>query len=170
VRELGERALWGLHTAYFYKGMSLIAEWESGFNNYGFVNRPSTRVRLPVSGYYVQAGYFLTGEQVTRRTQVKPLRPFDLREGRRGWGAWEVHGRYSALQLGDQVFNGGLADANQWTNQVFATDIGLNWYINQYLKVYFDWQHAEFGRSVIAGPGAHQKTSDLFWLRAQLYF
>jgi phosphate-selective porin OprO/OprP len=170
VREVGERALWNLHLAYFYKGLSVLAEWDSGFLGYATTNRPDARVRLPVGGYYASAGYFLTGETVTRRTQVKPIRPFDLRQGKFGLGAWEVHGRYSALNLDDRVFTAGLADGNLWTNDAYAIDLGLNWYINQYLKVYFDWQHAVFGRPVIAAPGFQQKTSDLFWLRAQLYF
>ena len=35
VREFGFRALWDLHLAYYYRQLSLIAEWQSGFETYG---------------------------------------------------------------------------------------------------------------------------------------
>ena len=66
---------------------------------------------------------------------VKPLRPFDLRRGKIGLGAWEVGGRYNWLGLGDEVFTRGLADPDLWTNRVATFDVGLNWYLTQYLKV-----------------------------------
>ena len=63
-----------------------------------------------------------------------------------------------------------LADANLWTNQLSLTDVGLNWHLTKYLKVYLDWQHADFGSPVQFAPGRRQSTSDMFLLRAQLFF
>jgi phosphate-selective porin OprO/OprP len=83
-------------------------------------------MHLPIETFYVQAAYLLTGERVASRGMVKPLRPFDLRPGRFGLGAWEVAFRYSGLSLGCQVFTAGLAEPNLWTNQVFATDVGIS--------------------------------------------
>ena len=88
------------------------------------------------------------------RGRVKPLRPFDLRPGRFGLGAWEVVFRYADLGLGRQVFTAGLADPNDWTNRLFVTDLGMNWYWNAYLHVLFDWQHAGFGRRCSTAPAA----------------
>jgi len=34
----------------------------------------------------------------------------------------------------------------------------------------FDWEHAMFAQSICYRPGGLQKTSDLFWLRFQVYF
>ena len=51
------------------------------------------------------------------------------------------------------------------------TDVGFNWYLNKFVKIYFDWEHAMFAQPVVYRPGpALQKTSDLFWLRMQVYF
>jgi phosphate-selective porin OprO/OprP len=47
-------------------------------------------VHLPIESFYVQAAYLQTGERVASRGMFKPLRPFDLRPGRFGLGAWEV--------------------------------------------------------------------------------
>jgi phosphate-selective porin OprO/OprP len=165
----GPQALWSLHTAYYYKQLSLIGEWAGGFEDYALTDRAS-RTRLPVESFYIQAAYLLTGERVASRGLVKPFRPFDLRKGKLGFGAWELAARFSQLDLGNQVFTGGLADPSAWTNRLFATDLGVSWYWNQYIRVLFDWQHAEFGNPVLFRPGQFQKTSDLFLLRFQLWF
>jgi phosphate-selective porin OprO/OprP len=167
VRESGVRALWSLHMAYYHRHLSLIGEWDAGFQDYARDNGAS-RTRLPIRSYYVEAGYFLTGETVTSRNEIKPLRNFDLRPGRRGPGAWELGTRYNGLRLGPQVFTAGLADPNLWTDRVATTDVGLNWYWNPYFKVALFWEHAEFGQPVLYAPGARQKTSDLFLIRFQL--
>jgi phosphate-selective porin OprO/OprP len=64
----------------------------------------------------------------------------------------------------------GLADPNLWTDRVATTDLGLNWYPTQSVKVALFWEHAEFARPVQYRPGALQRTSDLFVLRFQLRF
>lgn len=169
VLESGERALWSMHAAYFYKHLSLIGEWESGFVDYRQVNSPFHN-RVPVNGYYIQAGYLLTGETVEGRTMIKPKRPFSLAKGKFGPGAVELTARWAALDVSDRVFTRGLADPNEWTNRIGVLDLGWNWHWNEYLKFYFVWEHAIFGDPIVAGPhGQRQSDNDLFWVRALLY-
>jgi phosphate-selective porin OprO/OprP len=170
VRERGNRELWELHATYFYKGLSLLAAWDSGHDDMSRTTAGARPVHLPVSGYFVQAGYLLTGETRDRLGLISPLRPFDLRPGKHGLGAWEVQARVSELQVGHQVFTAGLADPNLWSNSAMLVDVGLIWYMNKYVKIYFDWEHATFGQPVFAGPGRFESVNDLFWLRMQLYF
>ena len=87
-----------------------------------------------------------------------------------GPGAIEVHSQFGELNLGNQVFTGGLADGNQWTNSAYIIDTGVNWFPNEYTKVYLDWQHAVFGRPVAVRPGGTAMTENLLWLRFQRYF
>ena len=171
VRERGRRALWELHAAYYSGGLSLIAAWQGGVESYSTTTSgPFTQV--PIHGWFAQAGYILTGETLRDRTLIQPLRPFDLRKGRFGLGAVELAARYSTLQLGEQVFTAGLADPNLWTNRVEMTDLGFNWYLNKFVKIYFDWEHAMFAQPVLYNTqqGLRQSTSDLFWMRFQVYF
>jgi phosphate-selective porin OprO/OprP len=170
VRESGNRTLWDLHAAWYYKQLALIGEWGSGFQDYALANSPGSRTSLPIQSYYVQAGYFLTGEERSSVGIVKPLHPFDLRPGQRGWGAWELTARYNYLEIGSEVFSRGFADPNLWANRVSMTDIGFNWHLTQYLKFYFDWQHADFNNPVLFAPGRRMSTSDMFIARFQLYF
>jgi phosphate-selective porin OprO and OprP len=165
----GQRDLWSLHMSYFYRSFWMIGEWQSGFQTYGLVNRTSS-TRVPIESFYLQAGYLLTGERAASRGQVRPRSPFDLRRGRFGIGAWELAARFSLLDVGDQVFQAGLADPTLWTNQLYATDLAINWYWNQYIRVMLDWQHAGFGNPVVYRPDAFQTASDLFILRFQIWF
>lgn len=170
VIESGDRALWDLHAAWYYNHLSLIGEWASGFQDYALNSSPGNRTRLPISGWYVQAAYFLTGETVANRGQVKPLRNFDLRPGKFGLGAIELASRWSTLSLGREVFDRGLSDPNLWTRDAQTLDVGFNWYWTQYVKAYIGWQHALFGNPVFLEPGRYQLTNDMYWLRFQIYF
>lgn len=171
VIERGDRLLGSVHMAYFYRSLSLIGEWQYGFGDYASSGHPSSE-QVPFSGYYVSAGYFLTGEHIERRTRLKPLRPFVPldREDERGPGAWEAVARVSQLRLGDEVFRAGFADPAIWSNVATTTELGANWYWNDYMKFYFFWLHGAFGEPVQYRPGGLQKSVDMFWLRCQLYF
>ena len=91
-------------------------------------------------------------------------------EDQRGLGAWEAVARVSELRLGEEIFQGGFANPNLWSNQAITTEVGLNWYWNEYIKVYMFWLHGEFADPVQYRPGSYQKTADMFWMRFQLYF
>jgi phosphate-selective porin OprO and OprP len=169
VRERGSRALWELHFAHYYGGLSLLAAWQGGHESYAR-GANGTPTRIPINGWFVQAGCILTGETIRDRTLIDPLCPFDLRHGRFGLGAWEVTARYSELDLDFRVFTAGLADPNLWTNHAQLVDVGVNWYLNKFVKNYFDWEHAMSARPVVSSPGRFQKSNDLFWIRTQVYF
>ncbi len=169
VLERGTRALWEAHLAYYHGGLSLVTALEGGHESYA--NGPTAApVHVPIDGWFVQAGYLLTGETIRDRTNIQPLHPFDLRQGRFGLGAWEVTARYSQLDLDSRVFTAGLADPHLWTNHAKMVDVGCNWYLNQFVKVYFDWEHVSFGSPVLSTNGAFRTSSDLFWIRTQVYF
>jgi phosphate-selective porin OprO/OprP len=172
VQESGNHTLWDLHLAWYYRHLSLISEWGSGRQPYSPVANANARTQLPIQSWYVQAGYFLTGETVATRGLLKPLRPFDVRKGKQGPGALEVFGRYNYLNIGREVFTNQLANPDLWTNQLYLVDVGFNWYWTAYVRMTFDWEHAEFGNPVLYNTvtGARQINSDLFWVRFQVFF
>ena len=70
-------------------------------------------------GFYVQAGYFLTGESRNYKAgKFGSIRPIAI-VGEGGIGAWELALRYSTLDLTDTGIDGGEAD---------AITLGLNWF------------------------------------------
>jgi phosphate-selective porin OprO and OprP len=169
VLERGSRALWEANLAYYYGGLSFVTALEGGHEAYA--NGPAVPpLHVPINGWFIQGGYLLTGETIRDRTNIQPLRPFDLREGRRGPGAWELTARYSQLDLDSRVFTAGLADPTLWSNHAKMVDVGVNWYLNQFVKVYFDWEHTIFGKPVLSTGGHFRDQNDLSWVRTQLFF
>ena len=175
VNENGFRDHYSAWIAWYYKSFNLLMQYDGGLQNYS-TGPNSSRVAVPLNGYFVQAYYFLTGEQISRRVDIKPLKNFAFKNGKlQGLGAIEVHSRFSALNLGQNVFTGGLADPNLWSANAYVVDTGFNWYPNQYTKIYFDWQYAGFGDGVFNGTAANGQTrltrsTNLLWLRFQLFF
>ena len=106
VRQSGLLAFWDLTHGLFLQPSS------DGLRRIGRAVSRITLLRAPLRtgpvcrfrAYYIQAGYFLTGERVGSIGVVKPLSPFDIRRGHFGTGAWEITGRYSTLNVGDEVF------------------------------------------------------------------
>ena len=149
----------------------MLGAWQGGYESYA-LGTTGSPIRIPIGGWFAQAGYILTGETLRDRTLIEPLRPFDLRRDRFGLGAFEVTARYSELELSRRVFTAGLADPNLWTNHTQMVDVGLNWYLNKSVKIYFDWEHAIFGNPVVynTNTGRRSLNSDLYWLRFQFYF
>jgi phosphate-selective porin len=88
----------------------------------------------------------------------------------RGWGAWELAGRVSQLRLSERVFTGGFADPNVWSNSATTTEVGLNWYWNEHLKVYLFWLHGAFGDPVRYTANDPRNDVDMFWVRFQLFY
>jgi phosphate-selective porin OprO/OprP len=84
-------------------------------------------------GFYVYATYFLTGESRPFRNgnfdRVKPKKPL----GGGGAGAFELAFRYDRLDLSDTPV---LARAG---NRAESVTFGLNWYLNPYAKLLFNW-------------------------------
>jgi phosphate-selective porin OprO/OprP len=169
----GPMAFWDLHAAWFYRPFALIGEWQSGYQDYAnTLNQASlTRhIRAPVQSFYVTAAYLLTGETRSSVGVVKPRRPFTLRQGEHGLGAWEIFGRYNYINISSSVYSFGLADPRGNANRLWMTDLGINWWMTQYLKMVFDWNHDEFNNPVTYAKGKYQPTSNTLWWRVQLFF
>ena len=122
----------------------------------GIANRYSRRDRgdLDFWGGSLRAGWLLTGEyrRYGRASgvfgTVVPRRPFSWRQRR--FGALEIAGRISYLDLTDEDVRGG---------QELNLTLGLNWYLRARLRVGVNWVHAH----------AHGR-GDLDVLQARLQF
>lgn len=121
---------------------------------------------LLFTGWYAQAGYFLTGEHRPFRRdtatfdRVMPHTEFfRVRTNRgvaKGWGAWEVAARISQADLTDANIGGG-----RLTDVTF----GLNWYLTPYMRLQSNYVHAFLDPAVASRTGA-----DIFGMRMQYDF
>src|SRR3984957_2323561 len=109
-----------------------------------FTPLPSLRFQ----GGYAEAAYVLTGE--TRHYNpaaasyggILPANPFSLQGG--GWGAWEIAGRFSTIDLNDQLAQAnGVAGGRQ---TVYT--LALNWYVNGNVRLMFDFLHGNITKQI----------------------
>ncbi len=98
-------------------------------------------------GIYGQASYVLTGEPRPYDAQrgvfgaPAPEHPFSFRTFR-GVGAWEVAARLSHLDLNEGYVRGG--------RETNAT-LGLNWYLNENMRMALNYVHGRIGRDTCEG-------------------
>lgn len=108
--------------------------------------------------WYVMASCIVTGEHRPYRTKTgvfgnpKPGSNFDAEKGT--WGAIELVGRYSTLDLTDGMVTGGDVD---------SISGGVNWYLNPNARIMFNYVHSEYDEG-ISGD------SDAFQMRFQFNF
>ncbi len=154
--------LLGAEAAYVYGPFSVQAEY------FGVTVNNAAAGDSNLHGAYVYCSYFLTGENRVYNRQSgafnNRIAPFEnffrVRDMngcvQNGLGAWEVAYRYSHLDLDDGVIAGG-----QGRNHTF----GLNWYLNPYTKMMFNYIHstADLG-------GASNGVMNIFQMRAQMEF
>lgn len=103
---------------------------------------------LRFQGGYAEAAWVLTGETRLYNPAsasyggIVPANPFSLSGG--GWGAWEIAGRYSTIDLNDQV---GTAVGVAGGRQTIYT-LALNWYANRNVRLMLDFLHGDIAKQL----------------------
>ena len=90
---------------------------------------------LSFGGWYVQAGYFLTGENRVydrKSGKYKRVVPHSM-VGEGGFGAWEVAARYSEMDLISGNITGGK-ERN--------VTLGVNWWMNRSFMIRLNYVYA----------------------------
>lgn len=121
-------------------------------------------------GGYAEAAYVLTGESRAYNSAaasyggIVPKNPFSL-DG--GWGAWEIAGRYSTMDLNNLIgTTTGVAGGRQ---NVYT--VALNWYINRNVRLMFDYLHGDISKQVSpTNFGDSGSKFDAFAMRTQVAF
>jgi phosphate-selective porin OprO/OprP len=178
VRADGLRERWCPEVSYFYGPFGMIAQYfHMDQEMRASVAAPGDQiVNVGFNGYFVMATYLLTGETRTTYSQaVEPLQPFDPVKHCGGLGAWELVGRVSRLHVGDEVFMPGpnrLADPARFSNGATEATLGFNWYLNRWVRMQFNWEHAWFDDPVLLSTrvAGKLKEQDTLMLRLQVIF
>jgi phosphate-selective porin OprO and OprP len=122
-------------------------------------------------GGYAEASYALTGETRSYNSAnaayngVLPANPFSLTGG--GWGAWEIAGRISMIDLNDQLATAnGVAGGRQ---TIYTA--GLNWYVNNNVRFMLNYFHGDITKQVSAtNTGDVGAKFDAVAMRTQIAF
>ena len=161
---------------YFYHSFGFASQY---FEERQVLQLSATKplVDVPYRGYYVMATYLLTGEQRTDYTQqIDPIRPFDHCRPFECPGAWEAVFRVERLEVGEDAFAAGLATKTPGSNNRSSpaaeeTTVGLNWYLNKWVRAQFNWEHANFESPVKIGNAPKPfSEEDALYVRLQVIF
>jgi phosphate-selective porin OprO/OprP len=132
-----------------------------------FAPLPSLRFQ----GGYAEAAYVLTGETRPYNSGsasyggIVPVNPFSLNGG--GWGAWEVAGRFSTIDLNDQLATANGVAGGRQTIYTLA----LNWYVNRNVRFMFDYLHGKVAKQISpTNFGDAGSKFDAFAMRTQVAF
>ena len=153
--------LLGAELAYVYGPFSVQSEV------YGATVNQNVGGDLSFNGCYAYLSYFLTGENraYSRKagtfTRVVPFENFFRVRDQDGYvqtgkGAWEVAYRYSYVDLDDGLIQGG---------QISDHTFGLNWYLNPYTRVMWNYVNSTTDRA-----GVNDGIVNIFQMRAQVDF
>jgi phosphate-selective porin OprO/OprP len=179
VQANGTRTRYSPEFVYFYKAFGFATQYlhmnqEMRPNSVG----PGARLQIdvPTDAYYVMATLLLTGEERTTYSMaIDPLRPWDPRHPFAAPGAWELVARVSHFDEGGIVFARGaanLADLTKYSPGATETTLGFNWYLNKWVRIQFNWEHAWFNRPVQLGNGTGGllRQQDTVLTRLQIIF
>lgn len=158
----------------WYPGTPLSFAAEYAFERQDIaVNAAGLTREFTNKAWRVSGGWVLTGEEATK-AGVTPANPFDLSKGT--WGAFEVVGRLSGLELDRDLFHSvadGGAGLNRNTNATgaFAYGLGINWYLNRNFRFLVNGEYTEIdgAKTPTAQVGAQENELAVI-SRAQLSF
>jgi len=123
------------------------------------------------NGWYVEGSWFFGGRQTYekegKRGRPKIANPVVWSKGS-GWGALQIVGKYDVLDMSDAAFNTaggcpttrlfpGLSSTGSGANATLAAPsvaqcgemrtwlVGVNWYLNDYVRLMFDYAQSDLG-------------------------
>jgi len=139
VIEDGNRVRWSPQAYWYWGPFGAMFEYV----------RSSPQLRLPggaeiepdIDAWQIAASYVITGEAASYRGVV-PVKPFRGSEG--GRGAWEVAARYHELSVDDEIFDEGFASRTQSAENARAWTVGVNWYMNPFVKLSLNFDQTFF--------------------------
>ncbi len=144
---------------------------------------PNSGRQLHHQAWHVAVSYLLTGETASFRG-VKPRQNFDFGKG---WGAWELVGRYSEIVLDEDTFKdptgttftGAYANLSESAKRARSWTVGVNWYLNQSVRLALNYGQTTFtggaGSGIVpinaAGTNVQDRPDErIFSTRMQLAF
>ncbi len=122
--------------------------------------------QFETDAWQIALHYVLTGEQASYRGVVPRA---DFSPDRGTWGAFEIAARYHELRVDDDAFDLGFANPLTSAERAKAWGIGLNWYLNRWLKMQLDYDRTRFD----GGGGLDQDdrdTESVVFLRWQVAY
>lgn len=136
--------VFNFEVVYIYQSVSFQSEYVFA----DFQHRSEVAISESVDfknagNFYTNLSWFFTGEQKKYSGgtdgfgRILPKRNFSFTE--KGAGAWEMAVGFSHTRLPERVF---------WNGKSNDFIFGINWYLNPYSRMMFNFTHSEFGNDL----------------------
>jgi phosphate-selective porin OprO and OprP len=137
---------------YYFGPVGILGEYSISAQN--IYNKGITR-RLSNQAWEVASSVVITGEK-NSYAGIRPNRAFEPYKGLRHLGAWELATRYTRLGVDPKAFP---IFANPKTSASSANEyaIGVNWYLNRYIKLVNDYEYTRLGRNTATTTPLHNE-------------
>lgn len=168
--------------SYYQGGFGLTGEYvkekQDIKRKYGAAANQQRSEEMNNDGWNMTASYILTGETASNKG-VKQTKKFSPSSG--GWGAWEIVARMGELGVDKDAFydsagalggNDAFAQATRSAQSAQNTGVGVNWYLNNNLRLSLDYEETAFdwgGGGTALNPKDREDESVLLG-RVQLAF
>ncbi len=147
---------------YYYNNFGLLAEYALSAQE---VRLGGFQDTLTHTAWQVAGSYVLTGEDATFKGSVKPLKNFNPRNN--GWGAFELAARVGQTDIDNDAFPR-FANISTQASRVRSYGTGINWYLNENVKLVLDYDFSTFDGG--AAAGSDRDDEQVLISRAQFRF
>lgn len=167
----GSRTRFGAELAWIVGPFSLKGEWIRMNLDDLYQSAAGPKNDFDFDGCYVTLSYILTGEtQPFKNGKYERIIPkHNFNPGAGTWGAVQLVGKYETFSIDDNLFSEGYADPDKYTDKADGFALGVNWYLNDMVRVMFNYVHTDFDGHIIAN-GQTLDDEDLFLGQVQLIF
>ena len=148
---------------YYYGPLGLLGEYVISDQQ---VTKGASSADLQNTAWEISGSWLLTGEDATYNS-VTPKHPFDPRNGQ--WGAWQVVARYANLDVDKNAFPT-FASYSSSASSARAWSVGLNWYLNNNIRVDTSFSRTMFSGYTGGTPAVPAQPENVLFTRVQLAF
>ena len=146
----GHRTRWSPQGFYYRGPFGGYAEY---VHSEGDVSRAGVRDAVTHEAWQAAASWVLTGEPAIEQRNVRPRANFDPPSHH--YGALQVAARYQKLTVSANAVSLGFASPTA-SRHVNVLTLGLNWYLNPFVKWNLDYEHSVFATPLVGSrPNEH---------------
>ena len=173
IRDVDARTRYGAELAWTYGPLLLWGEYIN--LQFSDVETSNSKFDINLTDYYGALMWMVTGEEpAVRKGVIQGIRPRrNLFQG--GWGALGLAFRCDHFDGGDSAYEY-LVEAGTSVREATAYTIGINWYLNPYIRVLLNATRTNFDRPLlietdsITGETIYSDREDVLTGRVQLQF
>jgi phosphate-selective porin OprO/OprP len=173
IRDVDARTRYGAELAWAY---GPVLAWGEYINlQFSDVKTSDALFDINLKDYYGALMWMITGEKPTLKNGViQAIKPYrNLFQG--GWGALGLAFRYDHFDAGESAYEY-LVEPGTSVREATAYTIGLNWYLNPYIRLLLNATRTNFDRPLLiekdplTGETIYSDMEDVVTGRVQLQF